>query len=117
MPSPESRVRLGVRMIVVIMALRGLVPGLGAVATDYADVLAAGEPTVAVTCDRGDGHSSSEHGCGVTLHLCGCCASETVLISAASIVRPLHPVSKVMLSAERQLAQREPDRPFRPPIC
>lgn len=105
------------RTLLVIMALHGLVPGLGAMATGFAGVVTAREPTVDLACDRDDGHSSSEQGCGVTLHVCGCCASETVVVNAASIVRGLHPVASVMPRAERQPGQHEPDRPFRPPIC
>lgn len=105
------------RTLLVIIALQGLVPGLGAVAASFVDVATASEPTVSLTCDRDEGHSSSEQGCGVTLHLCGCCASETVVVSAAAIVRELHPVASLMSRAEQQPAQREPDPPFRPPIC
>lgn len=104
------------RILLVIVTLQGLVPGLGAVAAGLVDVATATAPTVGLACERDEGHSSSEHGCGVTLHLCGCCASETVVVSAAAIARELQPVAGLMSRAEQQPAQREPDPPFRPPI-
>ena len=98
------------------MTLQGLVPGIGAAAAGLMDVAMAPAPTVSLACDRDEGHTSSEQGCGVTLHLCGCCASEMVEVSAAAIARELHPVAGLMSRAEQQPAQREPDPPFRPPI-
>lgn len=118
-PDRGPRILRGVRTLLVIMALQGLVPGPGpgAAAAGFVGVATAPEPTFSLACDRDEGHSSSEQGCGVTLHLCECCASETVVVTAPSIVRGLHPVASLMSRAEQQPAQREPDPPFRPPIC
>lgn len=105
------------RTLVAIMVLHGVVPGVGALTMGLAGAATAREQTVALHCEREDGHSGSEQGCGATVHVCDCCAPDTVVGSAPSIVRGLEPVSRLMSRAERQLARREPDRPFRPPIC
>jgi hypothetical protein len=117
-PACSSRyIAAGVRRIVVILALQGLLPGLGPVALASASVPPRGEPTVNAVSTPGDEHSNSEHGCGVTLHLCGCCAAQPVLVSAvAADLGELAPAPRVTSGEERQLAPRTPDRPFRPPI-
>lgn len=117
-PARLSRyIASGVRRIVVIMVLHGLLPGFGPVATASVGVPGPGNPTVTAASTRDEKHSNPEHGCGVTLHLCSCCVSQPVAVPAgASGLRELAPVPRVTFGAERQLAHREPDRPFRPPI-
>jgi hypothetical protein len=112
-PTSSARyIAPGVRLIIVITVLHGLLPGFGPVAT-----ASAGVPTVTAASAAGEEPSNPEHGCGVTLHLCSCCVSQPVLLPAvASGLRELAPVPRVTFGAERQLAHREPDRPFRPPI-
>ena len=98
------------------MVLHGLLPGLGPAAA-AAGVPARGEPTVTAAAAPGEGHSHPEHGCGVTLHLCGCCVSQPVVVPAvAANLRELAPARSRAPGAERLAARREPARPFRPPI-
>lgn len=105
------------RRIIVIMVLYGLLPGFGPVATASAGVPDRGDQTVTAASTPGEEHSSPEHGCGVTLHLCGCCVSQPVVVPAgASGLRELAPPAGVTFGGKRQLPHREPDRPFRPPI-
>ena len=105
------------RLILVITVLHGLIPGFGLAATASAGVPARGQPTMMAASAPGDEHSNPEHSCGVTLHLCSCCVSQPVLMPAvAPRLREVAPVPSVSLDAERQLAHREPERPFRPPI-
>ena len=114
---PPATLHVGVRLIVVIAVLYGFLPGFGAVAAASVRLPAQGEPTMAAASAPGDEHANPEHGCGVTLHLCGCCASQPVVVSAVgSGLRELAPVPSDALGVERQLAHREPDPPFRPPI-
>ena len=105
------------RLIVLITVLHGLLPGFGRVAMASAGVPTRGEPTVTAASPPGEEHSNPEHGCGVTLHLCSCCVSQAVVLPAvASDLRELALAPRAAPGAERQLAHREPDRPFRPPI-
>ncbi len=104
------------RRIVLILVLHGLLPGLGP-ATAAAGVPARGEPTVTAATAPGEGHSDSEHGCGVTLHLCGCCVSQPVAVpTVAADLRELAPAKSRTPGVERLAPRREPARPFRPPI-
>jgi hypothetical protein len=115
--SPARYIATGVRRIIVIMVLHGLLPGFGAVAAASAGVPARGEPTMTAASSPGGERSNPEHGCGVTLHLCSCCVSQAVVMPAVvSKLRELALAPRAAPGAERQLAHRAPDRPFRPPI-
>jgi hypothetical protein len=102
--------------MVVILALHGLLPGFP-VEPAAAGVPGRAEPAVTAASAPGDDHSCPEHACGVTLHLCSCCVSQPVLVPAvAPLPRELAQGPHARLGAERLLAHRGPDRPFRPPI-
>lgn len=117
-PAPSARyIAAGVRRVVVILVLQGLLPGFGPVALASPGVPSRGEPTVNAVSTPGDVHSGHEHGCGVTLHLCGCCAAQPVLLPAVvADLGELVPAPRATSGAERQVARRALDRPFRPPI-
>jgi hypothetical protein len=108
---------VGVRLIVVIAVLYGLLPGFGPTATAAVHPSSGVEPTVMVAAAPGESPSNAERGCGVTLHLCGCCVSQPVVASAVgSVLREIAPASTPAPGSEQRLARREPVRPFRPPI-
>jgi hypothetical protein len=105
-----------VRRVIVILVLHGLLPGFGAVGSASPGGPDRAEPTVTAASAPGHEHSSPEHGCGVTLHLCSCCVSQPVLLPAVVPVLCEARAPHEALGVEQRLAHREPDRPFRPPI-
>lgn len=109
--------RLGVRLLVVITVLHGLLPGFGSTAEASGGVPARGEASLTAAAIPRDEHSNPEHGCGVTLHLCSCCVSQPVVLPAVSAdPRELAPAPTGAPGAERRPVRRDPDPPFRPPI-
>lgn len=98
------------------MVLRGLLPGFGPVATASASVPRSDEPTVMAAPAPDEECANPEHACGVTLHLCGCCASQPVVLPALAGLCDLVAAPSRVLDVKHLLAHREPDRPFRPPI-
>ncbi len=103
------------RWVLVIFLVNGLVPALVEAAEAVVHVAVEGHAPHGAKdpCDEDRG---GEHGCGTTLHQCGCCPSqvmaprEVVRLAAAELER-----GGVEPLADQPVA-REPSRPFRPPI-
>lgn len=114
---PPATLHVGVRLIVVIAVLYGFLPSFGSAATAAVHRPSRAEPTVTAASAPGESPSNPEHGCGVTLHLCSCCVSQPVVVSAVgSGLREIAPASTPAPGSEQRLVRREPIRPFRPPI-
>lgn len=105
------------RALLVIAALYGLVPGLGAIVDDAVHLATAGHLTHAQAHESDPGHPEPEHSCCVTLHLCGCCAGQPV-IQGVEIASVEEGAARLGVPREtRDAVAREPARPFRPPIA
>ena len=104
------------RALVVIAVLSGFVPSLRAEAPMYAGIVSDG---AAVTAPAGrHGQTDPEHGCDVTMHLCGCCASQPLMVRASiSLPVELAPAAGLATGEIRRPAFRVAEPPFRPPIA
>jgi len=104
-----------VRALVVIAVLSGFVPNLRAEAPTYAGIVSDG---AAVAPADGHGQTHPEHGCDVTMHLCGCCASQPLIVRASiSLPVELAPAGGLATGEIRRPAFRVAEPPFRPPIA
>jgi hypothetical protein len=105
------------RVILVLATLHGLVPGLGELVESAVHYASAGHlPHSAGETDLGD--RGAEHSCGVTLHSCGCCAGQPVLREhELAVVERGAPELARFQGAAGAIADRGPERPFRPPIA
>lgn len=103
------------RALVVMAVLSGFLPSFRAEALTSARSV-PGAANVSAPA-HGDGQSDSEHGCDVTLHLCGCCASQPLMVRVAvPLPVELASVAGLAIGDVRRPAYRVPEPPFRPPI-
>lgn len=105
------------RVLLLVAALHGLVPGLGELVESAVHYAAAGHlPHSPGETDRGD--PGPEHACGVTLHACGCCAAQPLARELeTAFLEPDAPALAGMRRDGRHAIDRAPARPFRPPIA
>ncbi len=108
------------RLLLVLVVAWGLVPGLREVAESGEGLVRDGQALVAhqpqAPADQGSG--GDEHPCGVTIHLCGCCAAQpTTPSSEVRIMPPGAAVVRLPLRAGVGPAAVGLDGPFRPPIA
>jgi hypothetical protein len=108
---------IAVRWLLVAMLLHGLVPGLAEAGEALVHYVRTGH-VAHTAADRGDlGDQGPEHGCGTTQHRCTCCATQLVEPARKVVVATAEvPAAPALPDAKRELAPREPARPFRPPI-
>jgi hypothetical protein len=106
------------RLALVVALIHGLVPGLGEVAEAAVHYAAEGHLAHS-DADRGDlGDLGHEHGCGTTVHLCDCCASQ-VLVAQPVQAAPAAPASTgaARIEGPRLVSLHHPAPPRRPPIA
>jgi hypothetical protein len=105
------------RVLLVAAVLMGLVPGLGEVVEGAIHYASTGHlPHSAGETDLG--HQGPEHSCGVTLHSCGCCTSQPVVSELdGGLLRRSGPTVTQLRGDARDVLERAPARPFRPPIA
>ncbi len=106
------------RLLLVMWLSFGLAPGLGEVAETAVHLVSAGHLAHS-EADHGDlGEQGTEHGCGTTMHHCGCCGSQVVTQGPSLGQAAPHPVTADHpLAAEILVSLVEPAPPHRPPIA
>jgi hypothetical protein len=105
------------RVLLVLAVLHGLVPGLGELVESAVHYAGTGHlPHGAGETDLGE--QGPEHSCGVTLHSCACCPSQTLMLAAATVeAEHAAPERSRPVPEARLPVDRAPARPFRPPIA
>jgi hypothetical protein len=106
------------RLLLVIWLSVGLAPGFGEVVESSVHVATAGHlaHTEAAHGDFSD--PGSEHGCGTTEHLCGCCTSQVVAAGPAVwAIGPTTTTPELAHPGAQVASLDEPAPPYRPPIA
>ena len=106
------------RLLLVLLLIHGLVPAFGEVVEAVVHYATTGH-LGHFDADEGNlGDQGGEHGCCPTSHRCACCAPQPVVATpAGQVVRVAWTPSRLPPVEAGQVAQRAPDRPFRPPIA
>ncbi len=106
------------RLVLVLALLHGLAPGLGELAETVIHYAVEGHLAHS-DADRGDlGALGSEHGCGGSQHLCGCCASQTFVAQPATGSATVLPSQGAAPTDGRRLVSLHEPAPLRrPPIA
>ncbi len=106
------------RVLLVMWLAFGLIPGLGEIAETAVHLVSAGHLAHS-DADHGDlGDQGTEHGCGATLHHCGCCGSQVVTQGpAVAQVAPYPAPEDHPVAAETLVSLAQPAPPHRPPIA
>lgn len=106
------------RFLLVMWLSLGLAPGLGEVVEAAVHFATAGHlaHTDAAHGDFAD--QGSEHGCGTTVHICSCCASQVIAVGATVKIAGSVKVETGMVPSGDYLASlHQPAPPYRPPIA
>lgn len=105
------------RVFVLLLLVRGIVPGLPELGEAVVHYVRAGH-IAHTSADKGDlGDQGAEHGCGTTLHTCTCCPTQSMAQPGNVVVGALRSgFSAPVPAGEVTIGLGEPARPFRPPI-
>jgi hypothetical protein len=105
------------RLLLIVVLLNGLVPGFGEALELVVHYAASGHVAHFEPGESDLGSSDQEHGCGPIAHHCGCCLSQSVVLTPhLKVTQLVSEATEPILGADQQAAIGTSQRLLRPPI-